>query len=82
MIHLDPLPFGRRMIPGSPQPRLSEEVKVLRVESRDFEVEAQKELGCPKGCWCVAVNQNCFSGIFVDVFLGEIILPQLYRNSE
>lgn len=59
-------------------------MKVLRVESRDFEVEAQKELGCPKAVgepsWSTkTVNQ----GILADVFFWGIILPQLTdRNSE
>lgn len=60
---------------GDPGGRLSEEVKLLRVESRDFEVEAQKELGCPKGRWFVVVNQNCFWVIFADVCGGRLYYP-------
>ena len=68
MINLDPLPFGRRMIPAYPQPRLSEEVKVLRVESRDFEVEAQKELGCSRA-WVCQGQPKLFGG-FLQMYVG------------
>jgi len=61
------------MIPGYPQPRLSEEVKVLRVESRDFEVEAQKELGCPRA---VGLSRSTKTGwgIFANV-CGDYTAP-------